>query len=148
MPIDFMMRAMIAGSGIALVAGPLGSIIVWRRMANFGDALAHSTLLGLCFSLLFNIHIYIGVTSVCILVAALLAMLARERQLANDTLLSILAYTTLAVGLIVATALEGIRIDLLGYLYGDILAVNNSDLIWIYCVAVFALLILFKIWRY
>ena len=148
MPIDFVTRAILAGAGIALVAGPLGSIIVWRRMANFGDALSHSTLLGLCFALLFNIHFYIGVTSICILVAALLALLSRQKSLANDTILSILAYATLAVGLILATTLKGIRIDLLNYLYGDILAVNNTDLIWIYCVDAIALFVLLITWRW
>lgn len=148
MQLDFIERAVIAGMGIALVVGPLGSIIVWRRMANFGDALAHSTLLGLCLALLLNIHIYIGLTTVCILVACLLALLSKKRELANDTILSMLAYTTLAVGLTLATVLKGIRIDLLGYLYGDILSVEEIDIIWIYGVAVVALFTLIKIWRY
>ncbi|MBP9764245.1 MAG: metal ABC transporter permease [Gammaproteobacteria bacterium] len=147
MSLDFMARAVVAGMGIALVAGPLGSIIVWRRMANFGDALAHSTLLGLCFALLLNIHIYIGLTSVCILVACSLALFSRQQHLANDTILCMLAYVTLAIGLILATVLKGIRVDLLGYLYGDILSVNNIDLIWIYCVDVIVFLSFVKIWR-
>lgn len=147
MSLDFMARAVVAGMGIALVAGPLGSIIVWRRMANFGDALAHSTLLGLCFALLLNIHIYIGLTSVCILVACSLALFSRQQHLANDTILCMLAYVMLATGLILATVLRGIRVDLLGYLYGDILSVNNTDLIWIYCVDAVVLLSFVKIWR-
>jgi zinc transport system permease protein len=147
MSLDFMARAVVGGMGIALVAGPLGSIIVWRRMANFGDALAHSTLLGLCFALLLNIHIYIGLTSVCILVACSLALFSRQQHLANDTILCMLAYATLAIGLILATVLKGIRVDLLGYLYGDILSVNNTDLIWIYCVDAIVFLSFLKIWR-
>jgi zinc transport system permease protein len=147
MSLDFMARAVVGGMGIALVAGPLGSIIVWRRMANFGDALAHSTLLGLCFALLLNIHIYIGLTSVCILVACSLALFSRQQHLANDTILCMLAYATLAIGLILATVLKGIRVDLLGYLYGDILSVNNTDLVWIYCVEAIVFLSFLKIWR-
>jgi zinc transport system permease protein len=147
MSLDFMARAVVGGMGIALVAGPLGSIIVWRRMANFGDALAHSTLLGLCFALLLNIHIYIGLTSVCILVACSLALFSRQQHLANDTILCMLAYATLAIGLILATVLKGIRVDLLGYLYGDILSVNNTDLVWIYCVDAIVFLSFLKIWR-
>ena len=147
MLLNFLIKSTIAGVGIALIAGPLGSIIVWRRMANFGDALAHSTLLGLCFALLLNIHVYIGLTSGCIAVACLLTLLARQQHLANDTILCMLAYTTLAVGLILATLLQDVRIDLLGYLYGDILAVSNIDLIWIYSVDAIAFLILIKSWR-
>lgn len=148
MSLDFMTRAILAGAGIALAAGPLGSIILWRRMANFGDTLAHSTLLGLCFALLLNIHIYIGLTAICILMACLLALFSRQHQLANDTVLCILAYTTLAVGLILATVLPGIRIDLLAYLYGDILAVSEADLFWIGAVDLIALVTLGRIWRY
>jgi zinc transport system permease protein len=148
MYLDFVERAVIAGVGIALVAGPLGSVIVWRRMANFGDALAHSTLLGLCLAVLLNIHLYIGLTSVCILVACLLALCSQKRELANDTLLSMLAYTTLAIGLTLATILKGVRIDLLSYLYGDILAVDKVDIIWIYSVAVIAIFVLIMIWRF
>lgn len=138
MQLDFIERAIMAGVGLAVIVGPLGSIIVWRRMANFGDALAHSTLLGLCFALLFNIHIYIGLTTICILVSCLLALFSRKQELANDTILSMLAYTTLAIGLTLATLIKGVRIDLLAYLYGDILAVDETDLIWIYAVDVVA----------
>ncbi len=147
MSLDFITRAVLAGMGIALVAGPLGSLIVWRRMANFGDALAHSTLLGLCFALLLHINIYIGVTSVCILVACALGFLSRKQHLANDTILCMLAYAALAIGLILATVLKGIRVDLLGYLYGDILSVNHADLIWIYGVDLMVFLSFLKIWR-
>lgn len=145
--LDFMERAMIAGAGVALTVGPLGSIIVWRRMANFGDALAHSTLLGLCFAVLLNIHLYIGLFAVCILVACLMGLFAKKQEMALDTILSILSSTMLAVGLTLATAVKGIRIDLMGYLFGDILAVGISDIIWIYGVAFISLLTLIKIWR-
>lgn len=145
--LDFLMKSTFAGMGVALIAGPLGSIIVWRRMANFGDALAHSTLLGLCFALLLDIHVYIGLTSSCIVVACLLALLSRQQQLTNDTILCMLAYTMLAIGLILATLLQDVRVDLLGYLYGDILAVSNTDLVWIYSINVIVFLTLAKSWR-
>lgn len=147
MHLDFISRALIAGFGIALLAGPLGSVMVWRRMANFGDTLAHSTLLGLCFSLLFQIHLYFGLLSVCMIMAGLLALFSRQTKLANDTVLCILAYTSLAIGLILATLLKGVRIDLLGYLFGDILAVNNIDLLWILGADVVVIFVLAKIWR-
>lgn len=144
--LDFVLRAMLAGIGIAIVAGPLGSIIVWRRMANFGDTLAHSTLLGVCLALLLNINMYIGLITVCVLVASLLAVFSNQKRLANDTILSMLAYTTLALGLITATLIQGVRVDLLGYLYGDILAVNETDLIWIYAMVILVLAVMLKIW--
>lgn len=146
MELDFIAKALLAGSGIALAAGPLGSIMVWRRMANFGDALGHTTLLGVCLAALLNIHLYLGLFALCILTAMMLAGLSRQKQLANETLLTILAQSILAFGLIFATHLEGIRIDLLGYLFGDILSVDNYDLLWILGVDVLVIAVLFTIW--
>lgn len=147
MPLDFIGRALIAGIGVALAAGPLGSIMVWRRMSNFGDALAHSTLLGLCLSLLLDMNLYIGLTSMCLLMAYGLALLSKRSTVGQDALLSILAYASLSVGLILATTLQGIRVDLLSYLCGDILAVNQKDLIWIYGVVFVVMGVLWRIWR-
>lgn len=147
MPLDFLTRAILGGIGLALIAGPLGSIIVWRRMANFGDALGHSTLLGVCMATLFHIHPYIGITLVCLLIAFFMVLISRLRHLANDTILSILAYATLAIGLVFATTFSKVRMDLLGYLYGDILAINTQDLIGIGCVDLIVIVVLVKIWR-
>jgi zinc transport system permease protein len=144
---DFLAKALLAGLGVALVAGPLGSLIVWRRMANFGDVMGHSTLSGVCLALLLNMHLYFGLFAVCILTAIVLAGLSRQKQLANETLLSILAQTVLALGLIFASLQEGVRVDLLGYLYGDILAINSEDLYWILGIDVLVWLVLVKQWR-
>jgi len=147
MYLDFVTRAMIGGVGVALVAGPLGSIIIWRRMSNFGDTLAHSTLLGVCFALLLNIDLYIGLIGISVVVASFLAFLSQQRLIASDALLAMISHSTLALGLILATVLPGVRIDLLGYLYGDILSINETDLIWIYAANILALFVLAKLWR-
>jgi len=147
MQLDFMTRGMLAGIGIAIVAGPLGCVMMWRRMSNFGDTLAHSTLLGLCFSLVLDINLYVGVVTISLLMSACLAFFSRQKYLSSDTILCILAYSSLAAGLLGATLLPNARIDLLGYLYGDILAVDNHDLLWILGVDVLVLSVLIKIWR-
>lgn len=147
MQLDFLTRAILAGVGIAMVAGPLGSIIVWRRMANFGDAMGHTTLLGVCVALLLNIHLYVGLFSVCILTSIALASLSHQKQLANETLLSILAQAVLAGGLLLATFQQSVRIDILGYLYGDILAIDSTDLFWILGVNVLVWGTLLISWR-
>lgn len=146
--LDFTNRALLAGFGIAILAGPLGSLMIWRRMAYFGDTLAHSTLLGLSVALLLNINIYIGLVFISLLVACLLASLSKQTWLASDAILGLLSHTTLAVGLIAATAIRGVRVDLLSYLYGDILSVNLQDIAWIYIIAVAVLVLLFKLWRW
>lgn len=144
--LGFMGKAMLGGVGIATVTGPLGSMMVWRRMSNFGDTLAHSTLLGVCFALLWNMNLYLGLIGISVIIACLLTVLSQRRGIGSDALLAMLSHTTLAVGLILATALPGIRMDLLGLLYGDILAINGSDLVWIYTVNALVLCILLKLW--
>lgn len=146
--LDFITRAILAGIGIAILAGPLGSLIVWRRMAYFGDTLAHSTLLGLSLALLLNVNIYIGLITVSLIVAGLLAALNRQKWLASDAVLGILSHTTLAIGLIAATAINGVRVDLLSYLYGDILAVDLQDLAYILVVVIVVLALLAWLWRW
>jgi zinc transport system permease protein len=148
MALDFGQRALIAGIGIALLAGPLGSLMIWRRMAYFGDTLAHSTLLGISLSLLLQVNIYIGLVSICLVVACFLALLTKQRWLANDAILGILSHTTLAIGLITATAIRGVRVDLLSYLYGDILSVNLQDVACIYLVVITVLILLRSLWRW
>lgn len=143
---DFMLRACLAGVMICLVAGPLGSLMTWRRMSYFGDTLAHSTLLGVSIAVLLNINLYIGLIIICLLVAMLLMSLAKTDWLGQDSLLSILSHTTLALGLIVVTSIKGARVDLLGYLYGDILAVSMPDIYWISAVIILVFLALARLW--
>lgn len=147
MNLDFIERALLGGAGIALIAGPLGAFMVWRRMANFGDALGHSMLLGVSFAVLININLYIGLFCITLLLAVGLTLLSLQKKIARDTLLSVLAQTTLALGLIFASQQQGLRIDLLEYLYGDILSIQNSDLYWIYGVSIIIGGLLILIWR-
>ena len=144
---DFLIRALAAGIGVALVAGPIGCFVVWRRMAYFGAALAHSALLGIALGLLFEFGIVAGIVVVCVAVATLVALLERPRRLAADTLLGILAHGALACGLIVIAFADNVRVDLMGYLFGDILAVDGRDIAAIYAGGFAALAALALIWR-
>jgi len=125
---DFMTRATLAGIGVALAAAPLGSFVVWRRMAYFGDATAHAAILGVALSLALSISIFAGALVVA-LAMAMTATVLSGRGYAMDTLLGVLAHSALAFGLVAVSFLSGIRIDLMAYLFGDILAVSRSDLI-------------------
>lgn len=127
---DFIVRALLAGMMLALIAGPLGCFIVWRRMAYFGDTLAHSALLGLALGLLLDINMQLAVVVVCCGLAVLLVMMEKNKSLATDTLLGILAHSALALGLVVLS-FTNIQIDLMAYLFGDLLTVSNNELIWI-----------------
>lgn len=144
---DFMIRALVGGCGIALVSGPLGSFVVWRRMAYFGDTLAHSALLGIALGYLLGIGMTAGVIAVCVGIAVLLVLLQEQRQLASDTLLGIVSHSTLSLGLVAIAFMETMRIDLLAYLFGDILSVTWDDILWIYGGGAAALAVLAFIWR-
>jgi len=144
---DFLLRALAAGFGVAAVTGPLGAFVVWRRMAFFGDALAHSGLLGIALGLLLHINPFIGVAVVVLSVAIVLVLLRRKRELAADTILGILSHGTLALGLVAVSFMPGVRVDLMGFLFGDILAVGTTDLIWIYGVGAVVLASLLVFWR-
>ncbi len=144
---DFMLRAILAGIGVAIIAGPLGVFVVWRRMAYFGDTMAHSALLGVALGFLLGINLQLGVIAVAVVMALLLLTLQRQRQLASDTLLGILAHTSLSLGLVAIALQENVRVDLMGYLFGDILAVSSQDLAWIWVGGLLCLAILALIWR-
>lgn len=142
-----MLYALLCGLGVALVAGPLGAFVVWRRMAYFGDTLAHSALMGVTFGLLLSINLNLAVAIGCLLLALMLVALQHNRLLATDTLLGILSHSTLALGLVLVSVFTSSRIDLMAYLFGDILAANRADVftVWLIATAVIALLV--WLWR-
>ena len=144
---DFFIRALLAGIGVALVTGPLGCFVVWRRLSYFGDTLSHSALLGvtLAYSLEFNIAFSVFIISA--LIALILINLQKRTNLPGDALLGLLAHSSLAVGLVVIGFLSFIRFDIMGLLFGDILAVNVNDIITIWIGGAIILLILKLIWK-
>jgi len=144
---DFIVLALAAGCLVALMAGPLGSFAVWRRMAYFGDTLAHSALTGVAFGLILSVNINIAVTVFCLLLALLLVLLQHNRSIATDTLLGILSHSMLALGLIVVSVFSEGRVDLYGYLFGDLLSVTSDDLITIATTAAIVLPMIVWLWR-
>ena len=144
---DFFMRALIAGIGIAIVTGPLGCLVIWRRLSYFGDTLSHSALLGVTLAYAFSINISLSVFIISGTVALLLLSLQKRTKLAGDSLLGLLAHSTLAIGLVLIGFLSSIRFDLMGLLFGDILAVTVDDLLIIWIGGALILLILKLIWK-
>src|SRR5690554_8077454 len=143
---DFFWRALLGGFGVALIAGPLGCFVVWRRMAYFGDTLAHSALLGIALSFLISVPLHLGVIITSVILAMALMLFSRNKTLATDTLLGILAHSALAIGLVGLSFMPSVRIDLTGLLFGDLLAMNRDDLLWIYGGAILILSLLSVFW--
>ncbi|MGM0571536.1 zinc ABC transporter permease subunit ZnuB [Marinobacter sp.] len=144
---DFFWRALLGGLGVAVLAGPLGCFVVWRRMAYFGDTLAHSALLGVALGFLFHTNLNLSVAATCVVLALALVFLSRNRALATDTLLGILAHSALAIGLVALSFMPDVRVDLTGYLFGDLLAMSRQDLAWIFGGGVVVLGLLWWLWQ-
>lgn len=142
---DFVVRAILAGLGIVLAAAPLGCMIVWRRMAYFSDATAHASILGVALALSFSVSIFAGVLIVSLLMAVLITAL-NGRGFGTDTMLGVLAHSGLAFGLVAVSLMDGVRVDLTAYLFGDILSVGRFDLTIIWGGALIVLTLL--CWRW
>ncbi|MBO9449150.1 MULTISPECIES: metal ABC transporter permease [Roseobacteraceae] len=142
---DFMVRAALAGVGVALAAAPMGCFVVWRRMAYFGEATAHAAVLGVALALAFSLPILPAVIVAALAMSSAVTAL-RGRGYAMDTLLGVMAHSALAVGLVAVAMLSNVRLDLMAFLFGDILAVNRMDLatIWLGGLGVAGLIL----WRW
>jgi len=143
---DFILRALLAGLMVAIIAGPLGCFVVWRRMSYFGDTLAHSALFGIALGLLLDINLELAVIMACMLLAVVLVMLENRRGLSTDTILGILAHSSLALGLVSISFTDN-QVNLMAYLFGDLLTVSDSNLLWIGATVVIVLGVLFKNWN-
>ena len=144
---DFILFALVAGLSLAIVAGPLGSFVVWRRMSYFGDTLAHSALLGIALGLLLDINLQLSIIVVCIMAGLLLVSMGRQQTVATDTLLGILAHSSLAFGVVLIALSGSTQISLEAYLFGELLTVSVPDLLLIVVVSAVVLLTLVIFWN-
>ncbi|MCY4487327.1 MAG: metal ABC transporter permease [Deltaproteobacteria bacterium] len=144
---DFFTRALLAGIGLALVTGPTGCFVVWRRLAYFGETIAHSALLGVAAALVLDIDLSIGIFVTASAVVLIMYYLERSDTLPADTILGLLAHGGLSLGLVVLAFFPSMRFDLHGLLFGDILAVTRTDIAVIWAGGAGALAVLWWIWR-
>ena len=143
----FLLRALVAAVALGVIAAPLGCLVVWRRMSYFGSTVAHAGLLGVALGIALGIDLTLGVILVALAIGGVLVLLGRQKQLPADSLLGILSHAALAGGLVAAAKLAGQRLDLMGYLFGDILSVTGGDLVWIFAGGIVVLGIVAALWR-
>lgn len=144
---ELLLPSAIAGLLITLISGPLGSFVVWRRMSYFGDTLSHAALLGVALGFLLTITPFYTVIAITLLLALALTWLESQNQLSLDTLLGILAHSTLSLGLVTISLMNNVRIDLMGYLFGDLLSITYHDVIQILIVVLVVMALLVWQWR-
>jgi len=145
---EFIVRALLAGLLVVLMSGPLGCVVVWRRMAYFGDALSHSVLLGISLALMADVNPLLGVIFIGIVLSYLLLKMQSKKDLSSDTVLGILSHGALAAGLVIMAIMQssGQRIDLMAYLFGDILSVSWVYIGWLSLICVSVLTAFYFIW--
>ena len=143
----FLVRAAVGAIGLAMVAAPLGALVVWNRMAYFGETVAQASLLGVALGLAFEADLNLAVAFVAALVAGLLIVLSRQKTVPMDSLLGLMHHGLLALGVIAASLLKGPSVDLMAFLFGDIFAMSTIDLVWIYGAGTFVLLCLYWLWQ-
>lgn len=144
---DFFLFALAAGLSLALVAGPLGSFIVWRRMSYFGDTLAHSALLGIAIGLMTDSNPQLSIVLSSLILGTVLVFLDRNPNVSTDTLLGILAHSTLAIGVVLLALTNSVRVNLESYLFGALLTITLTDLIWVVAIVLFVTVALFVLWH-
>jgi zinc transport system permease protein len=143
---DFLWRAALGAAMLGAAAGPIGCFVLWRRMAYLGESVAHMGLLGAAIGLLMGISPLVGV-SVLAVVAALLMARAGDNLIPAGTFVGIVGHAGLALGFVLLASMETVRTDLLGYLFGDVLALSDNDLLAIAAASAFVLAGCALFWR-
>ncbi|MDE0308917.1 MAG: metal ABC transporter permease [Acidiferrobacterales bacterium] len=143
---DFITRAVIAGVGFAIIAGPLGCFVVWQRLAYFGDAMAHSALLGIALALALEFNLIVGVFAVCLLIGLIVGRINDQSTLSGDSTLGVLSHASLSIGLVLVSLMYWVRVDVLHFLFGNILAAGWLDILMIYGGGAVILFVLIRRW--
>jgi zinc transport system permease protein len=144
---DFLIRAFLAGAAVALAAGPLGCLVVWRRMSYFGDTIAHGALPGVALGIAAGFNPTLGVLGVAVVVALAVLLFRRGRRLPNDAILGMLSHSALSIGLIALAFMSAVRVDLTALLFGDILAVSWPEVWWTIAGSAAVLALIAAVWR-
>lgn len=146
---ELLLRALSGAILLAAMLGPLGSFVVWRRMAYFGDTIAHSALLGVALSLLVGeqLPVTIGILGVAMSLAIILSRHSRDTRFHADTMLGILSHGALALGLVLVSLNHTVRVDVNAYLFGDVLAIDRDDISRLGALAIMVLLVVKAHWR-
>jgi zinc transport system permease protein len=143
----FLLRALVAGLGLAIVAAPLGCFVVWQRMAYFGETVAQASLLGVALGLAVQLDVTLGALTAAVAMAFALIWLGRQQVVALDSVLGLLHHAALAAGVIAASLISGPPIDLMGFLFGDVFAVTPTDVFWILAGGCVVLAVVVWLWQ-
>lgn len=143
----FLIRAILAAVGLAIVSAPLGCAVVWSRMAYFGEAIAQACLIGVALGLALNVEPTWTVFAVAVAAAFLVLGLSRQKFLPLDSVLGLVHHGTLSLGVLLTVAIAGPSLDLMSYLFGDIYAITNANLVLIFSGGLAILIATYFVWE-
>lgn len=127
--LPFMQRALFGGILVGSMGGLLGSLTLLRQLAFFSDALGHSALLGMSLGILMGFEPTFILLPVSVLFALVVNFILEKTQLWTDALLNLIYSSALALAIILLSFSQSYKGGLNTLLFGDILAVQSSDLI-------------------
>ncbi len=125
--LQILLPALLTGLLLSLITAPLGAFVVWRKMAYFGDTLSHSAIFGVALGIFFNINPYFAILVLTLVLAIVMVWLEHKTTFSVDTLLGIIAHSCLSLGVVTVALLHNVRVDLMAYLFGDLLAMDYQD---------------------
>jgi zinc transport system permease protein len=143
----FLIRALVAGLGLAIIAAPLGCFVVWQRMSYFGETIAQASLIGIALGLALGVSVTLGALVFALAMAGLLIAMSRQKLVPLDAVMGLLAHAALAIGVLSASLARGPAVDLMSYLFGDIYAVSTADLWWVGLGGAVVLAIIMRLWE-
>lgn len=126
--LPFMQRALLAGLLLGLLLAYLGIFVTLRRMAFFSDGIAHAALAGAAIGLLTRFNPLLSALCFSMLLAALVYWLEKKSPLSSDAIIGILFTSGMALGVVLISLRPGYQPELIGYLFGNILAIRVQDL--------------------
>jgi zinc transport system permease protein len=144
---DFMLRALLAGLIMVLIAAPMGCLMVWQRLAFLSDTLGHAAVLGVGLGLLLQLQPIFGVLAVALVIVFSLSRVSSFNSALSETTLAIISHTGLAGGIILVGLLPGPSINLEAILFGDLLATTRGDLLNLLLTTTLLVVLLLRHWR-
>lgn len=125
---DFLVRSMLAGVIMVVIAAPMGCLMVWQRLAFLGDTLGHAAVLGVGIGLMLQVKPIFGVMLIVIVLVVSLSRVSSFNNALTETTLAIISHTGLAAGIILLGFIPDRNINLEAILFGDLLAISIGDL--------------------
>jgi zinc transport system permease protein len=144
---DFLIRAVLAGLIMVVIAAPMGCLMVWQRLAFLSDTLGHAAVLGVGLGLMLQLEPIFGVLAVALVIVFSLSRVSSFNSALSETTLAIISHTGLAGGIILVGLLPGPAVNLEAILFGDLLATTSADLLNLLLTTVLLLVLLLRHWR-